>query len=96
MFACITLPNPASLRLHQFWGFTEAGLFRQAGYQCGCWHDVAWLQKSLAKPATPPKELIPITAIPAAQQQQIFAQALQYAAKPANQYSSTHKPVGNG
>lgn len=96
VFACITLPNPASLRLHQFWGFTEAGLFRQAGYKCGRWHDVAWLQKSLAEPATPPPELTPITAIPAAQQQQIFARALQYAAKPANQQPFTHKSAGDG
>ena len=52
----ITLPNEASLRLHQSLGFVEAGVYRRVGYKLGAWHDVGLWQRSLAAPADPPQE----------------------------------------
>lgn len=43
----ITLPNPASIRLHQSLGFTHVGTVKQAGFKHDAWHDVAFYQKML-------------------------------------------------
>ncbi len=47
-YACITLPNEASLALHQHFQFTEVGRFPKAGFKNGTWHDVAWYRKELS------------------------------------------------
>lgn len=54
--AAITLPNDASVRLHERLGFTVAGVYRQVGYKQGEWHDVGLWQRALAAPADPPAE----------------------------------------
>jgi L-amino acid N-acyltransferase YncA len=46
-FACIALPNQASIGLHRAFGFEDAGIFRRVGWKYGAWHDVAWLQRDL-------------------------------------------------
>jgi phosphinothricin acetyltransferase len=46
-YAGITLPNPASVRLHEQVGFREVGVFRAAGHKFGQWHDVGWWQRLL-------------------------------------------------
>ena len=56
----ITLPNGASVRLHQSLGFIEAGVYRQVGYKLGSWHDVGLWQRSLAAPTDPPQEPKPL------------------------------------
>jgi L-amino acid N-acyltransferase YncA len=45
--AGITLPNPASVALHEAVGFKLVGVYRDIGYKLGCWHDVAWYQTAL-------------------------------------------------
>jgi len=45
--AGITLPNQASVRLHERLGFVPVGVFREAGFKHGAWHDVGWYQRSL-------------------------------------------------
>ncbi len=49
-YAGITLPNPASVRLHERVGFKPVGVFGNAGYKHGQWHDVGWWQASLCAP----------------------------------------------
>jgi phosphinothricin acetyltransferase len=39
-FADITLPNPASIGLHESLGFQAVGIYRRVGYKLGTWHDV--------------------------------------------------------
>jgi L-amino acid N-acyltransferase YncA len=46
--AGVTLPNDASIALHQGLGFSPIGVFKRVGYKLGAWHDVAWWQRSLA------------------------------------------------
>lgn len=48
-YAGITLPNEASVRLHESVGFTPVGVFRDVGYKHGRWHDVGWWQRSLRR-----------------------------------------------
>lgn len=54
--AGMTLPNPASERLHRSLGFQPVGVYRRIGYKLGAWHDVAWLQLALAGGPDPPPE----------------------------------------
>lgn len=55
--ATITLPNAASVGLHEAMGFAPAGVLRRIGFKLGAWHDVGWWQKALqpsaASPAAP-------------------------------------------
>jgi L-amino acid N-acyltransferase YncA len=46
-YAGVTLPNPASVRLHESMGFEPVGVYRQVGYKCNAWYDVAWFQRLL-------------------------------------------------
>ena len=45
--AGITLPNPASVALHQAVGFRPVGVYRRIGFKHGAWHDVGWWQVEL-------------------------------------------------
>ena len=56
-YAGITLPNPASVALHERLGFTVVGTFRRTGYKLGRWHDSLWMQKQLIVTEGPPAEL---------------------------------------
>ncbi|HEV2864690.1 MAG TPA: arsinothricin resistance N-acetyltransferase ArsN1 family B [Pyrinomonadaceae bacterium] len=55
-YAGITLPNAASVRLHETMGFEPVGVYRRAGYKFGAWHDVGWWQLALKAPDTDPAE----------------------------------------
>ena len=53
----ITLPNPASVSLHESLGFVPVGIYRGVGFKFGEWRDVMWLHARLrddAEPAGPP------------------------------------------
>ena len=53
-YAGVTLPNPASVGLHEAVGFQRVGVYRQVGFKCGAWYDVAWFQRTLQpRPAEP-------------------------------------------
>jgi L-amino acid N-acyltransferase YncA len=60
--ATITLPNEASVRLHERLGFERAGTYRQVGWKFGAWHDVGLWQRALARAGTSPEE--PLTPLP--------------------------------
>ncbi len=49
--AGITLPNEASVGLHERLGFLAVGVNRRVGWKRGAWRDVGWWQLELA-PAT--------------------------------------------
>ena len=42
-----TLPNPASVALHQRFGFTPVGTFREVGWKLGRHWDVRWFEKPM-------------------------------------------------
>lgn len=54
--AGMTLPNDASVGLHASLGFEPIGTYRHIGWKHNTWHDVAWSQRPLATPTTPPTE----------------------------------------
>jgi L-amino acid N-acyltransferase YncA len=45
--AGVTLPNEASVGLHESLGFKPVGVYRRIGYKLGTWWDVGWWQLGL-------------------------------------------------
>lgn len=45
--AGITLPNDASVALHESFGFEPVGVYRRIGWKGGAWRDVGWWQAEL-------------------------------------------------
>jgi L-amino acid N-acyltransferase YncA len=58
--AGITLPNEASVGLHESLGFLAVGVYRRIGWKRGAWHDVGWWQLEL----TPPGSAAPAEPLP--------------------------------
>jgi len=60
-FAGITLPNEASVALHEGLGFIRVGVSPRIGWKQGRWHDVGWWQLELAPrgDGSPPEPLPP-------------------------------------
>lgn len=55
--AGITLPNEASVALHESFGFEPVGVYRRIGWKDGAWRDVGWWQAELRPPGpVPPAE----------------------------------------
>ena len=66
--AGITLPNAASVGLHESFGFTLVGVYRDIGFKFGRWHDVAWYQMVIQPPAEnalPPRPIAALHGSPA-------------------------------
>jgi phosphinothricin acetyltransferase len=66
-YAGVTLPNPASVGLHEAMGFRQVGVYEKVGFKCGAWYDVVWLQRLLqpcpAEPG-PVKSMAEVTKLP--------------------------------
>jgi len=45
LFAGITIPNEASLKLHRKFGFTEVGIFTECGRKFDRFWDVVWMER---------------------------------------------------
>jgi len=52
--AGVTVPNPASVGLHESFGFLPVGVYPAVGWKLGAWRDVGWWQLPLQeRPETP-------------------------------------------
>ena len=49
--AGVTLPNEASVGLHESLGFTPVGVYRRVAWKFGSWWDVGWWQLQLVPPS---------------------------------------------
>ena len=60
--AGITLPNEASVSLHESLGFELVGVYRRIGWKAGHWHDVGWWELDLIAPSdeVPPEPGLPL------------------------------------
>ena len=54
--AGITLPNGASVALHEALGYVQVGQIVGAGYKLGAWADIGYWQRDLAERCNPPGE----------------------------------------
>lgn len=50
LVAGITLPNEASVGIHEALGFEPVGVYKNVGYKNGRWWDVGWWQLDLGEP----------------------------------------------
>ena len=65
-YAGITLPNLASVGLHESLGFKPVSVYRKVGYKFGAWRDVGWWERPFAKSGeTHPSEPTPWPLMPA-------------------------------
>ncbi|MFL5800362.1 MAG: arsinothricin resistance N-acetyltransferase ArsN1 family B [Roseiflexaceae bacterium] len=63
-YAGITLPNQASVGIHEALGFRPLGVYTAVGYKLGGWHDVCWWQLALREHAGTPRPPAPFAALP--------------------------------
>ncbi len=61
----ISLPNDASVALHQGLGFEPTGRLADAGFKHGGWHDVEFWQFRLAAGEAPPTAVTPVAELSA-------------------------------
>jgi len=54
LVAGITLPNEASVGIHEALGFERVGVYKNVGFKNGEWWDVGWWQLDLGEPRTTP------------------------------------------
>ena len=62
-YAGITLPNAASIGLHEAVGFKHLGIYERVGYKLGTWHDVGWWQLELRAHAESPDEPVALSTV---------------------------------
>jgi len=61
--AGISLPNVASVGLHEAFGFVPVARYPKVGHKLGAWHDVGWWQLELApRDGDPPTLRTPVEA----------------------------------
>lgn len=64
--AGITIPNEASVALHESLGFARVALYPGIGYKSGAWHAVGWWQRELGRGATgAPTPFVSLPELPA-------------------------------
>jgi phosphinothricin acetyltransferase len=61
--AGISLPNAASVALHEGLGFSPVGVYRAVGWKFAAWHDVGWWQRRLGGSDGPPRGPLALTAL---------------------------------
>jgi phosphinothricin acetyltransferase len=61
--AGITLPNPASVALHEAMGMRAVGTYPAIGFKCGQWHDVGWWQLAVREKTVHPAEPLEFAAV---------------------------------
>ncbi|MEP7042004.1 MAG: arsinothricin resistance N-acetyltransferase ArsN1 family B [Dokdonella sp.] len=72
-YGIITLPNAASVGLHEAMGFQPIGVYRHVGYKHGAWLDVGWWHLALATPPLPPREPVAFADLDAATVTRVLA-----------------------
>jgi L-amino acid N-acyltransferase YncA len=60
--AGITLPNAASVGVHEAMGFRAIGVYPAVGFKSGAWHDVGWWQLVLRERGGEPAPPLPTEA----------------------------------
>lgn len=72
-YGIITLPNAASVGLHEAMGFLPIGVFHHVGHKHGAWHDVGWWHLALRDPPQRPDEPIAFASLDTASIQRALA-----------------------
>jgi len=62
-YAGITLPNPASVGLHEAVGFRPLAAYTKVGCKLGVWYDVGWWQLTLQPHVADPPDPVPFSTL---------------------------------
>lgn len=62
VYGGITLPNAASVGLHEAQGFKPIGIYPEVGFKFGAWRDVGWWGLDLAPSSQVPADPLPFSA----------------------------------
>ena len=73
VYGCVTVPNPASERLHEAMGFQRTGVWHRSGHKGGAWRDVTWFERPIAAYDPAPEPVLPIGAVPPAERAAVLA-----------------------
>lgn len=76
VYGCITVPNPRSEGLHKSLGFQPIGIYHNAGYKCGQWHDVLWVEKQIGDYNIRPTNMLSIQQIDTEKTVSIFENSI--------------------
>ena len=63
IMAVIALPNEASIKLHEAFGFKQVGTLRGVGYKLGEWRDIGLWERFKAEERGAPRQLLPVDAV---------------------------------
>ncbi len=58
LYACITYPNPRSIRFHKTFRYKKVARFRKCGYKKKKWRGVIWMQKTIGRRRRKPKPVL--------------------------------------
>jgi phosphinothricin acetyltransferase len=81
VYAGITLPNEASIRLHEHCGFTHFATYTNVGYKLGQWKSVGWWQLQLNKYNPKPTPPIPFSEMDGYQYETLLSTAAHHILK---------------
>ncbi len=74
-YAGITLPNPASIGVHEYFGFRKIGVYKSVGFKMGKWHDVEWWDLQLNETQPSPAPFVPFQELSGKVVQKILQEA---------------------
>jgi len=63
VYAGITLPNAASVAVHEALGFRPFCVYRGIGFKLGRWHDVGWWELTINSRDGAPRALVPYPSV---------------------------------
>jgi phosphinothricin acetyltransferase len=72
-YAGITLPNQASIGLHEALGFERVGVYRRVGHKLGAWRDVGWWELLLRESASEPGEPLAFSELPTSEVDELLS-----------------------
>ncbi len=58
LYACITWPNPRSIRFHRSFHYRKIAHFRNCGYKKKKWCSVIWMTKAIGKHRRKPQDVL--------------------------------------
>jgi phosphinothricin acetyltransferase len=76
VYAGISLPNEASVLLHEEFGMRQLGVFHAVGFKFGAWHDVAWFELRLSDPPGEPPPPTPLPLLMATEEGRATVEAV--------------------
>jgi phosphinothricin acetyltransferase len=73
VYGAVTVPNLASEKLHESFGFRRLGDFVNTGFKMGQWLNVAWFEKAIAEFPANPKPFLPFPQVDVTAVERILA-----------------------